>query len=91
MFKVRDEQAQIIKETLSMVVAKRAQVYLDEAADNDDLSPDYFHALSEGYGFILSLQFTYTSDWILHTSTNAEVNDMLATIRGWKWILGSIR
>ena len=73
---VRDEQAQIIKETLSMVVAKRAQVYLDEAADNDDLSPDYFHALSEGYGFILSLQFTYTSDGTPYFS-NAQVNSML--------------
>ena len=73
---VRDEQAQIIKETLSMVVAKRAQVYLDEAADNDDLSPDYFHALSEGYGFILSLQFTYTSDGTPYFS-NAQVNSIL--------------
>jgi hypothetical protein len=73
---VRDEQAQIIKETLSMVVAKRAQVYLDEAADNDDLSPDYFHALSEGYGFILSLQFTYTADGTPYFS-NAQVNSML--------------
>ncbi len=77
--KVRDEQAQIIKETLSMVIAKRAQVYLDEAADNDDLSPDYFHALSEGYGFILSLQFTYTSTGYAYF-TNAEVNDMLAIL-----------
>ena len=73
---VRDEQAQIIKETLSMVVAKRAQVYLDESADNDDLSPDYFHALSEGYGFILSLQFTYTADGTPYFS-NAQVNSML--------------
>jgi len=73
---VRDEQAQIIKETLSMVVAKRAQVYLDEAADADDLSPSYFHALSEGYGFILSLQFTYTSDGTPYFS-NAQVNSML--------------
>ena len=73
---VRDEQAQIIKETLSMVIAKRAQVYLDEAADNDDLSPDYFHALSEGYGFILSLQFTYTTDGTPYFS-NAQVNIML--------------
>ena len=76
---VRDEQAQIIKETLSMVVATRAESYLRDAAGSDDLSPDYFHALSEGYGFILSLQFTYTADGTPYFS-NAEVNEMLATL-----------
>ena len=73
---VRDEQAQIIKETLSMVVATRAESYLRDAAASDDLSPDYFHALSEGYGFILSLQFTYTADGTPYFS-NAQVNSML--------------
>jgi hypothetical protein len=77
--KVRDEQAQIIKETLSMVVATRAESYLRDAAAYDDLSADYFHALSEGYGFILSLQFTYTADGTPYFS-NAEVNEMLATL-----------
>jgi hypothetical protein len=76
---VRDEQAQIIKETLSMVVATRAESYLRDAAGYDDLSADYFHALSEGYGFILSLQFTYTTDGTPYFS-NAEVNEMLATL-----------
>ena len=76
---VRDEQAQIIKETLSMVVAARAESYLRDAAEDDDLSADYFHALSEGYGFILSLQFTYTTDGTPYFS-NAEVNEMLATL-----------
>ena len=77
--KVRDEQAQIIKENLSKVVATRAESYLRDAAADDDLSADYFHALSEGYGFILSLQFTYTADGIPYF-TNAEVNEMLATL-----------
>ena len=77
--KVRDEQAQIIKETLSKVVVTRAESYLRDAAADDDLTPDYFHALSEGYGFILSLQFTYTADGSPYFS-NAEVNDMLATL-----------
>ena len=75
----RDEQAQIIKETLSIVVATRAESYLRDAAAADDLSADYFHALSEGYGFILSLQFTYTADGTPYFS-NAEVNTMLATL-----------
>ena len=77
--KVRDEQAQIIKETLSKVVVTRAESYLRDAAADDDLTAEYFHALSEGYGFILSLQFTYTADGSPYFS-NAEVNDMLATL-----------
>ena len=50
--------AQIIKETLSKVVAIRAAYYLEDAALQTDLSASYFHSLSEGYGFIMSLQFT---------------------------------
>jgi len=76
---VRDEQAQIIKETLSIVVATRAESYLRDAAAADDLSADYFHALSEAYGFILSLQFTYTADGTPYFS-NTEVNTMLASL-----------
>ena len=72
----RDLQAQIIKETLSKVVALRAESYLRDAATADDLSADYFHALSEGYGFILSLQFTHTSTGYSYF-TNSEVNTML--------------
>jgi hypothetical protein len=76
---VRDEQAQIIKETLSMVVAKRAESYLRSAAGQVDLSPEYFHDLSEGYGFILSLQFTYTADGTPYFS-HEEVNTMLEAL-----------
>jgi len=75
----RDEQAQIIKETLSIVVATRAEKYLRDAAGYDNLSADYFHALSEAYGFILSLQFTYTADGTPYFS-NTEVNSMIATL-----------
>jgi hypothetical protein len=75
----RDQQAQIIKETLSMVVASKAEGYLRSAAAADDLSADYFHALSEGYGFILSLQFTYNSSGYAYF-TNAEVNTMLTSL-----------
>lgn len=73
---IRDEQAQIIKENLSKVIAERAIYYLNDAADAVDLSADYFHSLSEGYGFIMSLQFTYTSTGEPYF-TNAQVNDML--------------
>jgi len=76
----RDIQAQIIKETLSIVVATRAESYLrDAAAENNTYTPDYFHALSEAYGFILSLQFTHTASGYAYF-THAEVNDMLSTL-----------
>ncbi|THH41863.1 DUF4856 domain-containing protein [Neolewinella litorea] len=57
----RDAQAEIIQEKLSRVVAVRAIYYLMRGAETLDgsTSPtDAFHALSEAYGFIYSLQFT---------------------------------
>ena len=76
---VRDAQAQIIKETLSLVVALKAEGYLRESAAADALSPEYFHALSEGYGFILSLQFTHNSNGMPYFS-HEQVHTMLATL-----------
>jgi len=75
----RDRQAQIIKETLSKVVALKAEGYLRDAAASDDLSADYFHDLSEGYGFILSLQFTHTEDGTPYF-THSEINTMLENL-----------
>ena len=78
----KDAQAQIIKETLSTVVALKAISYLEGASTElaaNGYSADYFHDLSEGYGFILSLQFTYNSNG-LPWFTHAEVNDMLAAL-----------
>tara|TARA_B100000902_G_C27288521_1_gene905772 strand:- start:847 stop:1965 length:1119 start_codon:yes stop_codon:yes gene_type:complete len=76
---VRDAQAQIIKETLSLVVALKAEGYLRESAAADALSPEYFHALSEGYGFILSLQFTHNANGMPYFS-HEQVHTMLATL-----------
>jgi len=75
----KDRQAQIIKETLSKVVALKAASYLRESADYDDLSADYFHALSEGYGFILSLQFTHDANEMPYFS-HSEVEGMLTDL-----------
>tara|TARA_B100000902_G_scaffold302663_1_gene290651 strand:- start:232 stop:1344 length:1113 start_codon:yes stop_codon:yes gene_type:complete len=72
----RDNQAKIIQETLSKVVAIRAEFYLRDAADKVDLSADYFHSLSEGYGFIMSLQFTMDENGNPYF-THEEVNSML--------------
>ena len=73
---VRNAQAQIIKETLSKVVAIRAAYYLEDAALQTDLSSAYFHSLSEGYGFIMSLQFTVDADGNPYY-THDQVNNML--------------
>ena len=61
-YTLRDSQTAILRENISQVVAVRAVYYLQKgknllAAE----TPDYgaaFHDLSEGYGFVYSLQFT---------------------------------
>ena len=71
---LRDAQSVIIKTELSKVIAAKAVGYLEGSADllesEGGVSADYFHELSEGWGFILSLQYT---DWF----TNSDVIDML--------------
>ena len=61
-YTLRDEQAAIVREKISQVPAVRAIYYLQAGkADLTQETPDYgsaFHALSEAYGFIYSLQFT---------------------------------
>lgn len=58
-YDVRDQQADIIKEEVSNIIGIRAVYYLQVA--QNFLAADKataFHDLSEGYGFIYSLQFT---------------------------------
>lgn len=61
-YTVRDAQATILREKISTVIGVRAVYYLQQGkAGLDATSPDMaavFHDLSEGYGFIYSLQFT---------------------------------
>ena len=61
---------------MSKVVAIRAAYYLEDAALQTDLSAAYFHSLSEGYGFIMSLQFTVDANGNPYYSHD-EVNIML--------------
>jgi hypothetical protein len=75
----RDEQATIIKKELSKVIGYKAVDYLNGymskiAAGN---TADAFHALSEGYGFVMSLQFTNDGTDNPYF-TNSEVNAFLA-------------
>ncbi len=61
-YEVRNQQAEIIREKISTVIAVRAIFYLQRGKAGLAVeTPNYggtFHALSEAYGFIYSLQFT---------------------------------
>ncbi|WP_299385212.1 DUF4856 domain-containing protein [uncultured Lacinutrix sp.] len=58
-YDVRDAQAEIIRAKISQVIAVRGVYYLQQgkAKLGTDMA-SAFHALSEAYGFIYSLQFT---------------------------------
>jgi len=78
-YQVRDAQANIIQIHLSKVIGYKAVDYLNGymskmAAGN---TADAFHALSEGYGFVMSLQFTNNGSNVPYF-TKAEADAMLA-------------
>ena len=77
-YELKDKQAKIIKVALSKVIGYRAAYYLRSGATKmaAGTPADGLHALSEGYGFVLSLQFTMNDDGDPYF-TNAEVNKML--------------
>ena len=80
---LRDAQAEIVKTKMSRVILHKAAYYLRGAAEakatKDVDYADYFHGLSEGYGYVLSLQFTYDANGVSYFS-HAEVNTMLAAL-----------
>lgn len=85
-YEVRDEQAQIIRENISLVIGVRAVHYLQggKITLNQD-TPDYggaFHDLSEAYGFIYSLQFTRMPDSDSPYFNKSEVDTMLNDLLG---------
>merc|ERR1712193_143391 len=58
-YETRDAQAKIIQENLSKVIGAMTINYLKSYLSKKNDSPaDAIHALSEGYGFMLSLPFT---------------------------------
>ena len=77
----RDEQAEIIKKELSKLIAQKAvdyiNGYMSKIADGN--TADAFHALSEGYGFVMSLQFTNDGTDTPYFS-NSEVNAFLTSM-----------
>ncbi len=80
-YELKDKQAKIIKTSISKVIGYRASSYLRSGASKITAGTwaDALHALSEGYGFVLSLQFTMKDDGEPYF-TNAEVNEMLADL-----------
>lgn len=85
-YELRDEQAEIIREKLSEIIGIRAVYYLVQAKNGlEQASPDLgavFHDLSEGFGFIYSLQFTRKPNTMEPYFTAEEVNSMLETLLG---------
>lgn len=83
-YDVRDAQVQIIRENISKVIAVRGVHYLQGAKEALDAETvDYakaFHELSEGFGFLYSLQFTRKPNTEVPYFTNAEVNAYVATL-----------
>jgi len=77
----RDQQAEIIKKELSKLIAQKAvdyiNGYISKIANGN--TADAFHALSEGYGFVMSLQFTNDGTDTPYFS-NSEVNAFLASM-----------
>jgi len=81
-YAARDAQIDIIKAKLAMVPAVRAVFYLQEGKGKlaTDNGAGAFHALSEGYGFIMSLRYTNKPGTNSPYFTKAEVDAMLASL-----------
>ncbi|MTI87151.1 MAG: DUF4856 domain-containing protein [Balneolaceae bacterium] len=83
-YDLRDEQAQVIRENISKVIAIRAIYYLQGGKNAiDKENPEYgtaFHDLSEAYGFVYSLQFTRVPNSESSYFTNSEINAYLAQL-----------
>ncbi len=88
-YTVRDEQANIIREKISEVIAIRAVYYLQQGKialpddrANTALYGTTFHDLSEGYGFIYSLRFTRQPNSDAPYFTKSEVDGFLEDLLG---------
>ncbi|MFV8344351.1 DUF4856 domain-containing protein [Flavobacterium sp. XS2P39] len=81
-YAVRDAQIDVIKAKLALVSAVRAVFYLQEGKGKlaTDNGAKAFHALSEGYGFIMSLRYTNKPGTNSPYFTKAEVDAMLTSM-----------
>ncbi|MBU2996801.1 DUF4856 domain-containing protein [Cellulophaga baltica] len=83
-YEVRDEAVEVIRYQISKIPSARAIYYLDDAKtifeDETTDNRDAFHSLSEAYGFIYSLQFTYNPSTGEPYFAKAEVDAMIAVL-----------
>lgn len=81
-YTVRDQQVVIIKAKLALVPAVRAVYYLKEGKSKllTDNGKKAFHALSEAYGFIMSLRYTQNPSTGLPYMSKTEVDNVLADL-----------
>jgi hypothetical protein len=79
---VRDQQIAIIQRDLALVAAVRAVFYMQEGKAKlvTDNGAKAFHALSEGYGFIMSLRYTRQPGTDNPYFSKTEVDTMLASL-----------
>lgn len=75
----RDAQIAIIRKNLSLVIGVRAVYYL-QAGKGGIGTEDSFHDLSEGYGFVYSLQFTHNPETGEPYFTRNEVEAYIAQL-----------
>ncbi|WP_435577782.1 DUF4856 domain-containing protein [Gilvibacter sp.] len=81
-YQLRDEQAAIIQERVSEIIAIRAVYYLEQgrmALEQENYGTS-FHDLSEGYGFIYSLRFTRNTVTGAPYFNRTEVDAMLSQL-----------
>ena len=77
-YTVRDEQAAIIRQKVSEVIAIRAVYYLQQGKSQLGSSMGgAFHDLSEGFGFVYSLRFTRNPDTSASYFTKSEVDGFI--------------
>ena len=81
-YEIRNQQIETIQSKLALVAAVRAVFYLQDGkaklvADNGAKS---FHALSEAYGFIMSLRYSRQPNTENPYFTKSEIDAMLATL-----------
>lgn len=80
-YDIRDQQAQIIRENISTVIAVRAVYYLQSGKNGlEQTTPDYgaaFHDLSEAYGFLYSLKFSRVPNTDSPYLTSQKIDEML--------------
>lgn len=80
-YDVRDAQAAIIREKISVVIARMAVFYLIEGKEVRDTNlAGGLHDFSEGYGFIYSLQFTREPGTNQPYFTKDEVDGFITTL-----------